>query len=72
MNIRKRARALQTLLHPESMGTQFHYLVLSKGIGFASRLSGFQFARDPNRVLFGRRIPRAPPSKSERSNVPTS
>lgn len=45
-------RALQTLLHPESMGTQFHYLVLSKGIGFASRLSGFQFARDPNRVLF--------------------
>ncbi len=45
-------RALQTLLHPESMGTQFHYLALSKGAAPASPLSGFKFARDAQRELF--------------------
>jgi len=48
----KTLRALQTLLHPESMGTQFHYLALSKGINPAQRLSSFRFARDPHQVLF--------------------
>jgi SAM-dependent MidA family methyltransferase len=45
-------RSLQTLLHPESMGTQFHYLAFSKGVNLTSRLSSFQFARDPHRELF--------------------
>jgi SAM-dependent MidA family methyltransferase len=48
----KRLRALQTLLHPESMGRQFHYLALSKGVEAAPKLSGFSFARDPQRKLF--------------------
>ena len=48
----KRLRSLQTLLHPESMGSQFHYLVLSRGVNSAQKLSGFQFARDPHRELF--------------------
>jgi SAM-dependent MidA family methyltransferase len=48
----KSLRALQTLLHPESMGTQFHYLALSKGLALASPLSGFEFARDAKSRLF--------------------
>ena len=48
----KSLRALQTLLHPESMGTQFHYLALSKGVALTPSLSGFKFARDPQRQLF--------------------
>ena len=48
----KSLRALNTLLHPESMGTQFHYLALSKGIDPASGLSSFRFAQDPQRQLF--------------------
>ena len=48
----KRLRALQTLLHPESMGTQFHYLALSKGVASAPHLSGFKFARDARSRLF--------------------
>ena len=47
----KNLRGLQTLLHPESMGTQFHYLVLSKGVALAT-LSGFKFARDVRKQLF--------------------
>jgi SAM-dependent MidA family methyltransferase len=47
----KNLRGLQTLLHPESMGTQFHYLVLSKGVALAP-LSGFKFARDVRKQLF--------------------
>jgi len=45
----KLLRALQTLLHPESMGTQFHYLALSKGLAPHSPPSGFRYARE--RVL---------------------
>jgi SAM-dependent MidA family methyltransferase len=45
-------RTLQTLLHPESMGTQFHYLALSKGVISEPKLSGFKFARDPHSQLF--------------------
>ncbi|HEV2804150.1 MAG TPA: SAM-dependent methyltransferase [Chthoniobacterales bacterium] len=37
-------RALQTLLHPEFLGTRFQYLALSKNVA-AARLTGFQFAR---------------------------
>jgi SAM-dependent MidA family methyltransferase len=48
----KSLRALQTLLHPESMGMQFHYLALSKGLDAATKLSSFKFARDPHRELF--------------------
>jgi SAM-dependent MidA family methyltransferase len=48
----KTLRSLQTLLHPESMGTQFHYLACSKGVNPTPRLSSFQFARDPHQELF--------------------
>jgi SAM-dependent MidA family methyltransferase len=48
----KSLRALQTLLHPESMGTQFHYLVLSKGVALGPPLSGLEFARDAEKQLF--------------------
>jgi SAM-dependent MidA family methyltransferase len=51
-NSQKTLRALQTLLHPESMGTQFRYLALSKGTDPAPRLSSFRFARDPYQELF--------------------
>jgi SAM-dependent MidA family methyltransferase len=47
----KSLRALQTLLHPESMGTQFHYLALSKGVALAPPLSGFKFARHAQQQL---------------------
>ncbi len=48
----KTLRSLQTLLHPESMGTQFHYLAFSKGVDPEPKLSSFRFARDPHRELF--------------------
>jgi SAM-dependent MidA family methyltransferase len=44
-------RALQTLLHPELLGTRFQFLALGKDAP-ASQLSGFSFARDP-RVTLG-------------------
>ena len=44
-------RALQTLLHPEFLGTRFQYLGLSKNVGPA-HLSGFRFARDARKTLF--------------------
>lgn len=39
----KTLRALQTLLHPSTMGTQFYYLAFAKGVG--GSLSGFRYAR---------------------------
>jgi SAM-dependent MidA family methyltransferase len=39
-------RALQTLMHPEFLGTRFQYLALGKDLPDAP-LSGFRFARDP-------------------------
>src|SRR5205823_1369687 len=43
-------RALQTLLHPEFLGTRFQYLALGKNVsGFG--LSGFKFARDAKQTL---------------------
>jgi SAM-dependent MidA family methyltransferase len=43
-------RALQTLMHPEFLGTRFQYLALGKGTP-QSELRGFQFARDPRKAL---------------------
>jgi SAM-dependent MidA family methyltransferase len=40
----KSLRALQTLLHPQTMGTQFHYIAFSQGLEHPAPLSGFQFA----------------------------
>lgn len=43
-------RALQTLLHPELLGTRFQFLALGKDAP-ANLLTGFSFARDPRRAL---------------------
>jgi SAM-dependent MidA family methyltransferase len=43
--------ALQTLLHPEFLGTRFQYLGLSKNIP-STQLSGFRFARDARKALW--------------------
>jgi SAM-dependent MidA family methyltransferase len=43
-------RALQTLLHPELLGTRFQYLALGKKVP-EHQLSGFRFARDASKAL---------------------
>jgi SAM-dependent MidA family methyltransferase len=43
-------RALQTLMHPEFLGTRFQYLALGKDAPVAG-LSGFRFARDARKAL---------------------
>ena len=43
-------RALQTLMHPEFLGTRFQYLALSRNVSTA-KLTGFRFARDPRTAL---------------------
>jgi SAM-dependent MidA family methyltransferase len=43
-------RALQTLLHPEFLGTRFQYLALGKNVP-AETLIGFRFAREPRQSL---------------------
>jgi hypothetical protein len=45
-------RALQTLLHPEFLGTTFQFLALTRNVASDSPLGGFKFARDP-RVALG-------------------
>ena len=40
---RKKLRSLRMLLHPETMGRQFHAILFSKGIT-GVKLSGFQHA----------------------------
>jgi SAM-dependent MidA family methyltransferase len=45
-------RALQTLLHPEFLGTTFQFLALTKNVARDFQLSGFKFARSP-RVALG-------------------
>jgi SAM-dependent MidA family methyltransferase len=45
-------RALQTLLHPEILGTTFQFLALTKNVPSDSPLGGFKFARNP-RVALG-------------------
>jgi SAM-dependent MidA family methyltransferase len=44
-------RALQTLLHPEFLGTTFQFLALTKDVGLNFPLSGFKFARNPRAAL---------------------
>ena len=44
-------RALQTLLHPELLGTSFQFLALSKGSGIRTPLSGFRFGPEPSAFL---------------------
>jgi SAM-dependent MidA family methyltransferase len=43
-------RALQTLSHPEFLGTRFQYLALSRNVP-ATELTGFRFARDAREQL---------------------
>src|SRR5205085_9855616 len=43
-------RALQTLLHPEFLGTRFQYLALGKDVPIKT-LTGFRFAREPRQGL---------------------
>jgi len=43
-------RALQTLMHPEFLGTRYQCLALGKDAP-AFGLSGFRFARDPRQAL---------------------
>ena len=45
------ARALQTLLHPEMLGTKFQFLALTKDLSPEPTLNGFKFARDPRERL---------------------
>jgi SAM-dependent MidA family methyltransferase len=47
----KTRRALQTLLHPEFLGTGFQFLGLSKNVPSDATLSGFRFAGDFRRAL---------------------
>jgi SAM-dependent MidA family methyltransferase len=47
----KAKRALQTLLHPEFLGTTFQFLALEKDVAKPGSLSGFRFARDSRTAL---------------------
>jgi SAM-dependent MidA family methyltransferase len=44
-------REIKTLLHPETMGTQFKYLALTRDIDLGIPLAGFRHARDAASVL---------------------
>jgi SAM-dependent MidA family methyltransferase len=44
-------RGLQTLMHPEFLGTRFQYLALGKDVPTVN-LGGFRFARDARKTLF--------------------
>lgn len=47
----EKAQALQTLLHPEFLGTRFQFLGLTKHFPDAASLAGFKFAREPREKL---------------------
>ncbi|HET6410206.1 MAG TPA: hypothetical protein VFG14_20115, partial [Chthoniobacteraceae bacterium] len=47
----KQLRALQTLLHPETMGTQFQYFAVSRSVPNRNPLSGFRYARTGQNTL---------------------
>ena len=49
-------RSLQTLMHPEFLGTRFQYLALGKDVP-RDGLSGFRFARDGRQALSPRTEP---------------
>jgi SAM-dependent MidA family methyltransferase len=45
------ARALQTLLHPEMLGTKFQFLALTTNLASDTAFSGFKFGRDARSSL---------------------
>ena len=47
----EKSRALQTLIHPEFLGTRFQFLGLTKEFPVGAALAGFSFARDSRRAL---------------------
>jgi SAM-dependent MidA family methyltransferase len=47
----EKSRALQTLIHPELLGTKFQFLGLTKEFPAGASLGGFKFARDSRKVL---------------------
>ncbi|HEX4667028.1 MAG TPA: SAM-dependent methyltransferase [Chthoniobacterales bacterium] len=47
----EKSRALQTLIHPELLGTKFQFLGLTKEFPADESLGGFKFARDSRKVL---------------------
>ncbi len=47
----EKSRALQTLIHPEFMGTKFQFLALTKDFAAGETLGGFHYARDPRQRL---------------------
>lgn len=47
----EKSRALQTLIHPEFLGTKFQFLGLTKNFPEETSLGGFKFARDPRKAL---------------------
>ena len=49
--IARHSRALQTLLHPEFLGTTFQFLALSRDVDGGSDLMGFKFARNARSAL---------------------
>ncbi|MEP6698894.1 MAG: SAM-dependent methyltransferase [Verrucomicrobiota bacterium] len=49
-SVANETRALQTLLHPELLGTAFQFLALVKNAS-PNQLTGFRFARDPRAML---------------------
>jgi SAM-dependent MidA family methyltransferase len=47
----EQVRALQTLLHPEFLGTRFQFLALAKNFPSVNSLGGFKFARPARLTL---------------------
>jgi SAM-dependent MidA family methyltransferase len=47
----EKSRALQTLIHPEFLGTKFQFLALTKDFVTSESLGGFKFARDARSAL---------------------
>ena len=63
----ERARALQTLIHPEFLGTKFQFLGLTKNFPVGKTLGGFKFARDGRLHLgLGPPVPATGESKTAR------
>ncbi|MGI8890614.1 MAG: class I SAM-dependent methyltransferase [Chthoniobacterales bacterium] len=47
----EKSRALQTLIHPEFLGTKFQFLALSRGLPSEASLGGFRFAANSRAAL---------------------
>lgn len=50
-SIGEKPQALQTLIHPEFLGTRFQFLGLTKKFPSGASLGGFRFAREPRAQL---------------------